>query len=277
MSPFVFLDVSHMSLLRTIRVFLLILKRDKTFISLFFVMFFSLFLIPFFSLFSMRQVQELSITLSLSATSFILLILATLLGSFSIWRDVERRYTAAVLGLPMSRSSYLLGRFASVALVLMLSCVVFAAVSVAVILIASSMYPGQTPVAWGAVVLSIAMDCCKYILLAAFAFLFSALSTSFFLPVFGTLAIYLVGSATQEVMEYVNSSFAGDVSQLTKLIATTLYYLLPNFSAFNYKVQAIYVLPIDITGLLLTLAYFFVYLVVVLLLSVWIFSRRELN
>src|SRR5689334_5418069 len=68
-------------------------------------------LVPSFSLFSMRQVQELSITLSLSAISFILLVFTVFLGSSSIWRDVERRYTTSVLGLPISRASYVLGKF----------------------------------------------------------------------------------------------------------------------------------------------------------------------
>lgn len=251
--------------------------RDRLFYTVSIACFTLFLLLPAFSLFSMRQVQELSITLSLSATSLILLILATLLGSFSIWRDVERRYTAAVLGLTLSRSSYLLGRFAAIVAALVVCAALFALVTVAVILMATAMHPGETPVAWGAVAVAILFDCLKYILLAGFALLFSALSTSFFLPVFGTLAIYLVGSASQEVMEYVSANFGGDISELTQLTVTGLYYLLPNFSAFNYKVQAIYALPLDLSGMLLTFLYFVVYLGVVLGVSVWAFSRRELN
>lgn len=251
--------------------------RDKVLLSVLFVALGAYCLIPTISLFSMRQVQALSITLSLSATSLILLVLATMLGSFSIWRDVERRYTAAVLGLPISRCRYLLSRFVTVALALMVCSLILALVSGVVILLTSTLHPGEAPVAWAAVAVAVAMDCCKYILLAGFALLFSAVSSSFFLPVFGTLAIYVVGSASQEVMEYLTASFGRDVSPIIKTMAQILYYLLPNFSAFNYKVQAIYALPPDWSGLALTFFYFLVYLTIVLGASVWIFSRRELN
>jgi len=65
--------------------------------------------IPSAASLSMRQVTELSITLSLSLISFILLLLAVFLGATSIWKDMERRYTFSVLSLPLSRSSYLWG------------------------------------------------------------------------------------------------------------------------------------------------------------------------
>ena len=56
-------------------------------------------LVPSISQLSMRQVTELSITLSLSLISFILLLLAVFLGGTSLWKDMERRYTFSVLSL----------------------------------------------------------------------------------------------------------------------------------------------------------------------------------
>src|SRR5512135_2342994 len=69
------------------------------------------FAIPTVSSLSMRQVTELSMTLSLSLISFILLLLSVFLGGTSIWKDIERRYTYGVLGLPIPRGRYLLGKF----------------------------------------------------------------------------------------------------------------------------------------------------------------------
>ena len=48
-------------------------------------------LVPVFSSFSMRQIQEVSITMSLSLNSFILLFLAMFGGVVTVWRDIERK------------------------------------------------------------------------------------------------------------------------------------------------------------------------------------------
>ena len=57
----------------------------------------------------------------------------------------------------------------------------------------------------------------------------------------------------------------------------SLYYLLPNFSAFNLNVQAIYGLPLSGNGLGFTFLYFLMYTGIVLYLATWVFSRRDMT
>jgi hypothetical protein len=113
-------------------------------------------------------------------------------------------------------------------------------------------------------------------LLAAVAVLLSAVSTSFFLPFFGTLAIYLAGSASQEVYEYVTGQYVDEISTMALSAIKVVYYLLPNFAAFNFKVHAVYALPITGEAILLPLGYAVTYTGILLTLAVWIFSRRQL-
>jgi ABC-type transport system involved in multi-copper enzyme maturation permease subunit len=233
--------------------------------------------IPVIASLSMRQVTELSLTLSLSLISLILLLLSVFLGGTSLWKDMERRYTFSVLGLPLSRQSYMLGRFAGMALFLVITATVLGTVAFAVVAYTSSIYPPERPVAWGSMTLCIMFDALKYILLVAIAFLFSTVSTSFFLPVFGTIAAFLSGGVTQQVYEYINSPASKLLSPFVKTVAQALYYVLPNFSAFDLKVNAIYGLPIPVSGLLLTIAYFVVYSSFVLSLAAAIFIRREMR
>lgn len=234
-------------------------------------------LIPFIASLSMRQVTELSLTLSLSLTSFILLLLAVFLGGTSLWKDIERRYTFSVLGLPLSRQSYLLGRFGGVALFVVLAAVVLGIAAFAVVLYATSLYPSERAIVWPNVALCVLFDALKYILLIAVAFLFSTVSTSFFLPVFGTIATFLAGGVTQQVYEFVNSPAADKLSPIVKQLARFLYYLLPNFDAFDLKVNAIYGLPLQYNGLSLTIAYFVVYVGLLLSIAAAIFARREMR
>lgn len=250
--------------------------RDRVLHALFVCALLLLFLIPLFSLFSMRQVQELSITLSLSAISFILLVFTLLLGSSSIWRDVEKRYTTSVLGLPISRTYYVLGKFAGLSIFIAAAALVLGGISLTVIAISSSQYQSELQIVWGNIIAAIAADTLKYILLGACALFFSSVSTSIYFPFFSTLSVFLAGSASQEVFEYLAGDYGKSIHPFIKMAVNGLYYLLPNFSAFNLKVQAIYSLSLDYSGLAYTFVYFLVYTSLLLGISIRAFARREL-
>ena len=233
--------------------------------------------VPTISTLSMRQVTALSLTLCLSLVSFILLLLAIFLGGVALWRDIERRYTHSVLTLPMSRSRYLLGRFAGIALFLLTTAVLLGLLAGAVVFLVSTKYPPDRAVAWGAFVAAVGFDVFKCIMLVAIAALFSSVSTSFFLPVFGTIAVYLVGGASQQAYDYVHSAAGQTIAPAIRQCATALYYILPNFSAFDLKVNAIYALPLNLGGLALTAGYGVIYTTFMLLGASAIFARRELG
>ena len=252
------------------------LLRDRLLYLLFSLALLALLLIPAFSLFSMRQVQELSVTLCLSALSFLLFIVTVLTGASSIWRDIEKRYTASVLGLPISRGAFVLGKFCAISALLAVIALVFGAGSYAAISVAASSYPPDIPVIWGNFAAAVLFEYLKYVMLLSLAFLFSALSTSFYFPFLGATAIYLAGSASQDVYEMTIGAYGDTLLPLARGLIKGIYYILPNFSAFDLKTQAIYALPLAPTSLLLTLLYFVSYTGIVLSLAVWSFSRREL-
>ncbi len=234
-------------------------------------------LIPSISSLSMRQVTELSITLSLSLISFILLLLAVFLGGTSLWKDIERRYTFSVMGLPVTRASYVLGKFAGISCFVLLTSVVLGMAATAVIRYSSGIYPAMRPIVWSNIYLALLFDALKYILLVAFAFLFSTISTSFFLPVFGAISVFLVGSATQQVYDFIHTQAGQALPWYIKKIAPALYYVLPNFEAFDFKVNAIYGIALSVPGVFYTTGYFLIYLFLVLAFTSSIFSRRELQ
>lgn len=226
----------------------------------------------------MRQVTELSVTLSLSLISFIMFMLAVFLGSVSIWRDIEKRYTFSVLSLPITRGAYLMGRFFGIAAFIALTATVLGTVSGGVIWLVSSLTPPDRLIVWENVWAAIFFDTLKYILLVAFALLFSTISTSFFLPVFGTIAVFFIGNMNQQVFEYINSpSGIKTLSPIIRKLATVLHYVVPNFSAFNLKVNAIYGISLKLHGLLLVTAYFVIYCAIVVLLASIVFIRREIK
>lgn len=236
--------------------------------------------IPSVASLSMRQVVELSITLSLSLLTFILLLLSVFLGSTSLWKDIERKYTFSVLSLPISRSSYLIGRFIGLALFLVLTSAVLGLAACVVIKVSSTLYPSPAgrPLVWSYIIGAISFATLKYILLVAVAMLLSSVSTSFFLPVFGTISTYFASEVTQQVYEFVNSPASAKViSPPIKMAANAVYYILPNLAGFDLKVNAIYSIPPSVNGLLLTIGYFIVYTSVLLGAACLLFGRREMK
>lgn len=236
----------------------------------------SLFLvIPAISNISIRQISEMSISLSLSLVSFVLLLLAVFLGGTTLWRDIERRYTYSVLGLPISRSDYLLGRFFGVTLCLILASIVLSLGALIAITMVANAYPPDRPIMWLNIAMAFSFDTLKYILLVALAFLFSSISTSFFLPVFGTISFFWLGTVSQQVYDYLHSPLGAATSPVVRNAATLLYYVIPNFTPFNLKSQAIYSLNLSLNGVWLTSGYFVLLVTILLTLACTIFSRRE--
>lgn len=235
-------------------------------------------LIPSAASLSMRQMTELTTTLSLSLISFIMMLLAVFLGATSIWKDIDRRYTFSVLSLPISRSKYVWGRFLGIAMFMLMTACFLGIMALFAIKAATYGYPPNRPVAWDTVIVTIMFDALKYILVVATAMLLATVSTSFFLPVFGAISAFLAGTATQAVYDYLQTQSAqASISVVVRKAAVVLYYILPNLSGFDLKVNAIYAIPLNVQGLVLTLIYFAVYTLILMSVASFLFARREMK
>ena len=249
--------------------------RDRVFrgIALAAVLF---LLIPAVSTLSMRQVSELTTTVSLSLSSFILLLISILLGGTTLWKDIERRYIYSALGLPVSRAGYLLGKFLGVAGCIFATTFFLALCAACAIFLTSQQYQPDRPISWYAVGLAVLFAGLRSVMLVACSFLLSTVSTSFFLPLFGSISLYLVGSVSQQVYDYIHSPLAADMSKLLKQLVVALYYLLPNFGSLDFTVYAVYTLPLPWHGVWLGLLYVALYSTILLALACMVFKRREL-
>nr|WP_320050590.1 ABC transporter permease subunit [uncultured Desulfuromonas sp.] len=250
------------------------LFRDRVFYAVFLTAFFLVALVPMLSSFSMRQVQELSLTLALSGHSLFVVIMGILLGSSVVWRDIETRSIHSVLSLPLTRQKYVLSKFVVLAVFLFVtSCVLSGAVAL-VVSIAASGYPSEIPVQWGTVLVALVADMLKGVLIAIWALFFSTVATSFYLPFFVSMALFLCGSASQQVYDYILSPSV-QLPGFTTSAVKVLYYIVPNFALFDFKVQASYGLPLDMKQFAFAVGYFVLYGGFVLFLSARIFEKRE--
>lgn len=248
--------------------------RDRVFHGLAVAALLFLF-IPLISLFSMRQVTELAMNLSLALSSSLLFLLAIFLGGTALWKDIDRRYIFSVLGMPLERRSYLLGKFFGIALFLLLATLLLAFGSTIAILMSSLNYQPPRGINWTLFSMAFSAELLKVLVVVGVGFLFSTISTSFFLPIFGTLAIFFCGAASQQVYDYLHSPGGQNISQAVKYAADALYYILPNIQAFNLKLVFIYNLGYPLSEFLITCAYGGTYIAVLLGISILLFSQRQ--
>ncbi len=232
--------------------------------------------VPFFSSFSMRQVQEVSITMSLTINSVILLFMAIFGGVTTIWRDIERKFVFTILGNPIKRSDFLIGRFTGFAGIMFMITVINGLISYVVITFAASMYQSSLPLDWVNIYTAFVFQYLKYLLVMAFGFFFASFSTSFFIPFFATITLFIAGNASQGIYDYV-SQVQTDYSGLFVYIVKIIYYILPNFSGFDFIANATYALDIAIYDIMYSLVYFILYFLIVFMGTVVIFNRRDLT
>lgn len=233
-------------------------------------------LIPFFSYFSMRQVQEISITMSISLNSFILLILSIFGSIYTIWRDIERKYTFTMLSYPVTRVSYIIGRYFGFVIILLIITLINMGLGLIVIKISAAFYKSELPIMWQNIIIAYLFSFLKYAIVLAFGFLFASFSTSFFTPVFSTIAIFVAGNSIQGIYDYITKE-SEKVASYVKSVVSVVYYILPNLSAFDMISYAAYSLHIVYKSIIFSVGYFIIYTSIVICLTVLIFNKRDLK
>ncbi|WP_022670404.1 ABC transporter permease [Hippea alviniae] len=234
-------------------------------------------IVPVFSSFSMRQLQEVSITMSITLNSFILLLLAIFGSVATVFRDIERKFVYTLLSHPLKRSDYFIGRFIGFALAMLVVLVINFVLSVISIKICASMYKSRLPLLWSNIAIAFIFSYLQYLLLMAFGFLFASFATSFFMPFFATIATFIAGNASQGIYDYIFHSASKEYSELFKGIIKVVYYVLPNFSSFDFSAYAAYALKISSTQLINSLMYFALYFTIVISVALIVFNKRDLT
>ncbi|MGD8370848.1 MAG: ABC transporter permease subunit [Syntrophobacterales bacterium] len=250
--------------------------RDRVLAAILIVGLLLLLTTPVVAVFSMRQVVALATSYSFSIISLMGLLLTLFMSVTLLARDLEQRSVYTVCSLPISRSSYLLGKFVGLAILVFIAIAIMGCFSGAAILMLERFYPPQQPFAWGAFFTGLWFQYWVFLMVGAIAVLFTTVATSTFLPLALSVGIYFGSYSTEAVRYFVKS--AGGQERLgpaVKMFGELVYWLLPNFSAFDLKAEVVYGLAMNGKSLLLTQLYGVGYVGIILVLAMIVFSRRE--
>lgn len=247
--------------------------RNRVLYAIFVFTIIIMFLSTIFSQFFMQDLGKVVADFNLGAMS-----LAGLLISFSvsvglIAKDLDRRTIYFVLGRNISRRSYIFGKFAGLALLIICAyIIIFLLTHIPILLMKASIPAYFKNFSWGAYALAAFADLIKCIFLNTVIIFFSSFVTASFTTLVFSILIYIAGQSLAEVLNYVSSS---ETYSAIAGFLNIVKYIVPDFSSLDFKtVAANGIMPP--AGIYFgSIAYALVYSAVLLLLAGIIFERKE--
>ncbi|MSN26211.1 MAG: ABC transporter permease subunit [Geobacter sp.] len=225
-----------------------------------------------------QEVSKVAVDIALSAISFSGLLLVLFVGINLMAKDLDRKTIYMVMAKPISRSQYLIGKYIGVILLITVCMSLlsfFAAVSLLLIKFGHPTFFQRF--SWLMVGLSFFFTTLMLILVAALSFLFSSFTSTSFLTFILTIISYIIGMSLNDVKALVEApqSVGITVSPVTVKIVQAAYYVFPNLSLFDIKLQAAHGLPVPVTYVIGIVAYTMVYSVIVMTMACLIFRKKE--
>lgn len=222
--------------------------------------------------------QDLKIIkdLGLAAMSMFGLFIAIFIGIGLVAREIERKSLYAVLAKPVGRSAFVTGKYLGLVATLWVSLAVMAVAYYAVLALMAWVLPpsalsGGTPPTDPRLLIAVAMIGVELALVTAVALFCSTFSSSALLSAGLTVGVWIAGQFGADLK---NLGTVVD-SPAVAAIGRWLYYLLPNFAAFDVKSAAVHGLPIPGADVAWTVVYAAVYTTLLVVASMVIFSRRD--
>jgi Cu-processing system permease protein len=224
--------------------------------------------------------QDLKIVkdLGLAAMSLIGLFIAVFIGAGLVWKEIDRRTIYSLLAKPIRRSELLVGKYAGLVLTLLANMVLMAATVYLVLAWLSWAQPApvqralEAPALDPRLLVAMLLIFVELAVVVALALFFSTFASPFSAAGF-TLALFVAGQ------------FSADLRHLPAVLdspaaaslATALYYVLPDFTMFDVKAAVVHGHSVGRGYMALAATYGASYVVGLLLLSVIVFSRRDLK
>lgn len=207
--------------------------------------------------------------LSLSAISLGGSAMALLLGVRSVAGEVERKTAYPVLARPISRWTYVLGRYLGVVATVSLNVLLMSVA--ATVMIAAYSNEGSFQYQAGAYVTTLGLLLLRLAVVAGIAVLFSSFTSST-VAFIASIGAVIAGSFTSDLRYFMGQSD----SPLTQKLGDLLYWLLPDLSTLETLPQLVHGKEVLTAQVGIAAVYGSFYVLAILVLASWIFERRDL-
>ncbi|MFH1823862.1 MAG: ABC transporter permease [Candidatus Firestonebacteria bacterium] len=182
------------------------------------------------------------------------------------FEEFEMRNIWMTLTKPISKTTYLTGKFLGISLTLFLNISIMSLIFMFLALLNGVNLNFNY-------LLIIASIFLELLITIAFTLLFSVLSSNLITTMIFSFFVFLIGHLTEHLKILINKE---TTAPITKVILYIIYYLTPNLSLFNlkdkvYSIEGIF--PLDY--ILKILIYGISYIVICLIISSFVFEKKE--
>lgn len=250
--------------------------RDKVLYNL--VLFAGLLMASSFLISQLTAGQDVKIVkdLGLAAISIFGLFIAIFIGIGLVSKEVDKRSIYPLLAKPVRRHELIAGKFAGLALTLAINVAIMAVMYFALLAFYHYTQPEHIQRAWEAPAIDpallkpIVLVYLQLLIVNAIALFFSTLTSPMLAAAF-TLGIWIAGHFSEDLKAFdalVESAAAGALGKF-------LYYVLPNFGAFDVKALVVHgqSVPNGLMGI--NLLYTAAYVGLLLVGAALIFARKD--
>lgn len=239
--------------------------RDKVFILL---VVFALVMIIASRIFGFLSIgQELKIVedLGLASISVFSLLVAIFVGTTLVHKEIDKRTVYTIVSKPIHRHQFITGKYAGLNLTILVNMVVMGLFLYVSVRLMHGTWSSQFDMA-------IVLMYVEVMVVTGLALLFSTFASPTLSAIF-TFLSYIAGHLSNDMM------FFGDRSQniFVKITSTALYYILPNLSKFNVKNEVVHGLPIPSSFYIYSILYGLLYCAMLVIVSCFIFERKNLK
>ncbi|MGE3153979.1 MAG: ABC transporter permease [Nitrospiraceae bacterium] len=201
--------------------------------------------------------------MGLAAINGVGVVLGMFVGIGLVSKEIERRTIYTIMARPITRTQFILGKYAGLIITLIANMLVMLGVYVL------TLWASEAPVSL-ALLQAVQLMVVEVLLVTALALFFSTF-TSATLSAILTVGVFIIGHLTTDLKGIAEKSKDGIVKDLM----TGLYYMCPNLEVLNIKGQAAIGRLVPMSYQLLTSAYGLLYAALLIAVACLIFERRE--
>jgi ABC-type transport system involved in multi-copper enzyme maturation permease subunit len=214
--------------------------------------------------------------LGLAATSVFGLFIAVFIGIGLVSKEVERRSIYSLLAKPIHRYQLVIGKYCGLVLTLAVNVTIMTAALYGVLTYMSLSYSAETQRAWdtpalhASLLAAVVLIFVELTLITAIALFFSTFSTPI-LSAALTFGLFIVGHFSSDLRNFQDVVDSPAAARL----ARGLYWVLPNLAQFDVKNEVVHGQPVPLGYIAMASGYAALYIAMLLVVSAFIFSRRD--
>ena len=204
------------------------------------------------------------VDLGLSAVLIFGAFISIFVGVSLVWKEIEKRTVYSIFSKPVGRSELVIGKYLGLCLTLLVNVAVMGlGVTLALLYVGGGRLVGP---AWIAILLIYL----ELTILTAVAIMFSSFSTPA-LSALLTFFVFIIGHFSASLRELAQTM----ASAAARLVFDVIYYVMPNLSHFSFITETANGVTAPMPMLGGAVLYAIVYDIILLTITVLIFSRRN--